>query len=236
MCETTVYLEKKGEKQKILDDVIRVEVLQDQITLYKFFEEPVVVFGEIKRLDALKHTLLLKPKVSPWPLQCITQRRSIRKFTNEAVTNEQIDVVLRAAMAAPSAYDMRPWEFVVVRDAQKRKSLAEIKKWSYMCAGAPVVIAVLGDAEASEHWIEDCSAATENMLLAASGIGLGAVWVAIYPIKQREKMVREILDIPPNRRVLCLVPIGNPAEEKPARTRYEASKIHFDTYTKNNIV
>jgi len=236
MCETTVYLEKDGEMQKVLDDVIRVEVLHDQITLYKFFEEPVVVYGEIKNLDALKHTMLLKPKVSPWPLRCITQRRSIRKFTNEAVTDQQVDVILRAAMAAPSANDIRPWEFVVVRDAEKRKALADIKKWSFMCASAPVVIAVLGDAETSEHWIEDCSAATENMLLAASGIGLGSVWVAIYPIKQREKSVREILNIPPNLRVLCLVPIGHPAEEKPARTRYEASKIHFDTYTKNNIV
>lgn len=231
MCETTVYMEKDGEIEKLLDEVIRVEVHDDQIRLYKFFEEPVVVFGEIKKLDALKHRMILKPKVSPWPLQCITRRRSIRQYTSEAVTRQQVDVILRAAMAAPSANDLRPWEFVVVRDMEKRKELAEVKKWSYMCAGAPIVIAVLGNPEASEHWIEDCSAATENMLLTASGIGLGAVWVAIYPIKQREKNVRDILNIPPNRRVLCLVPIGNPAEEKPARTRYEAGKVHYDSYT-----
>ncbi len=99
-----------------------------------------------------------------------------------------------------------------------------------MCHDAPLVIAVLGDPEVSLHWVEGCSAATENLLLAVTGLELGAVWVAIYPHAGREARVRQILDIPERFRVLCLVPIDQPAETKPPRTRYEASKIHDETF------
>jgi len=96
------------------------------------------------------------------------------------VVDEQIQALLQAAMAAPSANDVRPWAFVVVRDPARRHALAETHQWSRMCADAPAVIVVLGDPQASDHWIEDCSAATENLLLAAAWLGLGAVWVAVY--------------------------------------------------------
>ena len=89
---------------------------------------------------------------------------------------------------------------------------------------------MLGDPNRSDHWVEDCSAATENLLLAAASLGLGGVWVGIYPRPQRERHVRQALSIPNGLRVLCLVPIGHPAEAKPPRTRFEASKVHFETY------
>lgn len=163
-------------------------------------------------------------------LDWLLKRRSIRKYTDEPVTEEQVNALLRVAMAAPSANDVRPWAFVVVREAERRKALARIHQWSYMCANAPVVIAVLGDPEASLHWVEDCSAATENLLLAATGLNLGAVWVAIYPHPDREARVRQILGIPERFRVLCLLPVGQPAESKPARTRYEESKVHYESF------
>lgn len=163
-------------------------------------------------------------------LEYIFKRRSIRAYTDAPVNDEQVDALLRAAMAAPSANDVRPWAFVVVRDAERRKELARIHPWSYMCANASVVIAVIGDPSASDHWGEDCSAAAENLLLAASTLDLGSVWVAVYPRAEREAQVRSILDIPENLRVLCLLPIGHPKENKPPRTRYEASKAHDERF------
>ena len=130
-------------------------------------------------------------------------------------------------MAAPSADDLRPWAFVVVRDKARRQTLARTHPWAAMCAKAPVVVAVLGDPRVSEHWVEDCSAATENLLLAVTELDLGAVWVAIYPTRSQESHVRGALDIPGRLRVLCLVPIGHPAKHKPPRTRYEASKVFY---------
>lgn len=163
-------------------------------------------------------------------LDWILRRRSIRDYTDLPVTGEQVEVLLRAAMAAPSANDMRPWAFVVVRNAERRKELAQVHQWSSMCANAPLVIAVLGDSEVSRHWVEDCSAATENLLLAVAGLDLGAVWIAIYPETRREARVRQLLDIPERFRVLCLVPVGQPAEMKPPRTRYEENKVNDETF------
>ncbi len=163
-------------------------------------------------------------------LNLIFKRRSIRAFTDAPVTDAQIDALLQAAMAAPSANDRRPWAFVVVREEARRRALAETHQWSYMCASAPVVFAVLGDPGASDHWVSDCSAATENLLLAASGLDLGAVWIGIYPRAPREESVRQALNIPERWRVLCLVPVGHPAETKSPRTRYEASKVHYESF------
>ena len=162
-------------------------------------------------------------------LNLIFKRRSIRAYTDAPVTDAQIDALLHAAMAAPSANDKRPWSFVVVRDAARRRALAATHQWSYMCASAPVVFVVLGDPGASDHWVEDCSAATENLLLAAAGLDLGAVWIGIYPRVPREEIVRQTLNIPERWRVLCLVPVGHPAETKSPRTRYEASKVYYET-------
>ena len=159
-------------------------------------------------------------------LNFILKRRSIRAFTDAPLTDAQIDALLKAAMAAPSGNDRRPWAFVVVREAARRRALAETHEWSYMCASAPVVFAVLGDPGASDHWVSDCSAATENLLLAASGLDLGAVWVGIYPRVPRESSVRQVLNIPERWRVLCLIPVGHPAETESPRTRYEENKVY----------
>ena len=163
-------------------------------------------------------------------LDWILKRRSIRVYADAPVTDEQVETLLRAAMAAPSANDVRPWAFVVVRDAERREALAKIHEWSHMCAKAPVVVVVLGNPEASTHWVEDCSAATENLLLATAGLDLGAVWVAIYPHADCEAGVRQLLNIPEQFRVLCLVPVGQPAETKSPRTRYEGSKVHYEKF------
>ena len=178
----------------------------------------------------MKHTAILQlrdegPVAPGW----ILKRRSIRAYTAAPAADIQVQALLQAAMAAPSANDVRPWAFVVVRDPARRRALAETHPWSQMCAEAPAVIVVLGDPQASDHWIEDCSAATENLLLTAAWLDLGAVWVAVYPHTEREAHVRHALLIPDRLRVLCLLPVGHPAEQKPPRTRFEASKVHYET-------
>jgi len=160
----------------------------------------------------------------------IKQRRSVRAYTPEPVSDEDIRLILEAAMAAPSANDARPWEVIVVRDAQLRQQICGVHPWARMCGSAPVVFVVLGDATRSVHWVEDCSALTENLLLAASSLGLGGVWVAIYPETQDEEKLRRVLGIPSTRRVLCMVPVGHPAESKPAHTKYDERKVHYDRY------
>jgi len=163
-------------------------------------------------------------------IDLIKRRRSIRAYTNEDVTSEQVKLILEAAMAAPSANNLKPWEFIVVRDKNLRKQLAETHRWSYMCETAPVVIVVCGNERRSDHWVEDTSAATENILLAVTALGLGAVWVAVYPRPQRDEHVRKVLNIPKDLRILCMVPIGHPAEEKLTRTQYDETKIHYERY------
>ncbi|HEY74709.1 MAG TPA: nitroreductase family protein [Thermoflexia bacterium] len=163
-------------------------------------------------------------------MDLIKKRRSIRKYTDEPVSDEEIRTMLEAAMAAPSANNSQPWEFVVVRDADLRRQLAQTHPWSGMCAGAPVVFVVCAHESRSSHWVEDASAATENLLLAAAGLDLGAVWVGIYPNQEREAHVRKVLGIPDDVRVLCLVPVGHPAESKPPRTQYDPQKVHYDGY------
>lgn len=231
MCETTVYLERDGQLEKLMDDVVWIEVNGTNLTLTRLFEPPRTVQAVILEINSLDHeAILVLPGESPATLEWILKRRSIRAYSDAPVSDAQAQGLLQAAMAAPSADDARPWAFVVVRDPEKRQALAETHQWSQMCAQAPVVIAVLGDPAASDHWVEDCSAATENLLLAAAGLDLGAVWVAVYPRPQREDHVRQVLDIPDQLRVLCLVPVGHPAETKPPRTRYEEGKVHYEAF------
>jgi nitroreductase len=163
-------------------------------------------------------------------LDLIIKRRSIRKYTDEPVSDADINSLLEAAMAAPSANNKQPWQFIVVRNEDFRRRLAKTHRWSRMCAGAPVVFVVCGEEKRSDHWIEDTSAATENLLLAAVGLDLGAVWVAVYPKFQRESHVRSLLGIPEKIRILCLVPVGHPAKTKPPGTKYDKSRVHYDGY------
>jgi nitroreductase len=163
-------------------------------------------------------------------LEFIESRHSIRKFTDEPVSDEQIRKLLTAAMAAPSANNRQPWEFVVVRDRAARAELAQVHRYSGMAAQAPVVFVVCGRESVSRHWAVDCSAATENLLLEAVSLGLGAVWVGIYTTPEHEATVRGLLGIPDDLRVLCLVPLGHPAETRVGTTRFDPARAHFERF------
>jgi nitroreductase len=164
-------------------------------------------------------------------LDTIFARRSIRKYTGEPVTEEQVRKLLEAAMAAPSANNSQPWHFVVVQDREQLRRLAEAHPYGRMQAEAALSIAVCADPTLSpRYWVQDCSAATENLLLAATALGLGGVWLGVYPNQDRVARVKEVLGIPEGIEVLCLVAIGHPAEKKPPRTQYNPQRVHRDRW------
>jgi nitroreductase len=160
-------------------------------------------------------------------IETILARRSIRKYTDEPVSEDDITDLLEAAMAAPSASNRRPWHFITVTERDTLDRLAEAHPYGKMLADAPLGIAVCGDTTISEpYWVQDCSAATENLLLAAVALNLGAVWLGVFPREERVAAVRRILGIPEAVVPLNLISIGHPAETKEARTQYEAARVH----------
>ena len=167
-------------------------------------------------------------------LDLLLARRSIRRYTHEDVSPEDEQKLIDAAFAAPSANNTRPWHFVMVRDPETRAHLSRVHQWARMCARAPLVIAVLGRPD-STWWIEDCSAATENVLLEAHSLGLGAVWVGTRDEttegRRDEMRALEILGAPTDGwRCLCLIAVGHPAETKAPRTQRQASKLSFERF------
>ena len=162
-------------------------------------------------------------------LDLIYTRRSIREYTEDPVTDEQVEAILKAAMAAPSARNLRPWHFIVVRKRKLLDKLAKVHKYAEMLEKAPLGVVVCGDQKVSEqHWVEDTCAATQNLLLAATALGLGGVWISLYPKNKHQKYVRELLDIPEHVGVLCLVALGRPAQKKEARIQYDHERVHQD--------
>lgn len=166
--------------------------------------------------------------------ETIYTRRSIRKYQETPVEKEKIEHLLQAAMAAPSAMNIKPWEFVVVTDLEKLKQIRS----SLMFANfnAPAAIAVCGNISFFKHpraekfWVQDCSAATQNILLSAIGLGLGTVWLGVHPVHTFTKRVSEILALPKHVLPLNVIYVGYPAEEKPARTQYDAKRVHWHSY------
>ena len=164
-------------------------------------------------------------------VRTILARRSIRKYTDEPVSEGDIRTLLEAAMAAPSASNRKPWYFVVVTKRETLDSLAEIHPHGKMLFEAPLCIAVCGGPTESERfWVQDCSAATENLLLAVTALGLGAVWLGVYPREERLAAVREVLGIPEALAPLNLISIGHPAEEKAPRTQYDDARVHRERW------
>ena len=162
----------------------------------------------------------------------IMTRRSIRQYTERPVTDETVTQLLRAAMAAPSAKNQQPWHFVVVRDRDLLEAIAQSTPYSGMTRGAQlaVVVCAVPDERDPGYWPQDCSAATENLLLAANALGLGAVWLGFHPLPEREEKMRALLGIPENVVPFSVVPIGYPAEHPAPVDRYDERRIHFDRW------
>lgn len=166
----------------------------------------------------------------------IMTRVSVREFTGEKISEAQIDTLLRAAMAAPSAINKQPWAFIVVTDEAKIAALGEALPYS-RCSNKPAVAIIpCGDlskaipGEMSAFWINDVSAATENLLLAAHAMGLGAVWTSLHPDMNRAKMVQDMLGLPEHIIPLCVVPVGVPAEQPEIKDKYKQENIHYNEW------
>ena len=164
-------------------------------------------------------------------IQTIFARRSIRRYTDEPVSEADIKMLMEAAMAAPSASNRKPWQFIVVTERQTLDALAEVHPHGKMLFEATLCITACGDLSTFERfWVQDCSAATENVLLAATSLGLGAVWLGVYPRDDRVAAVRQVLGIPETITPLNLISIGHPAEEKEPRTQYDETRVHREQW------
>jgi nitroreductase len=160
-------------------------------------------------------------------IKTIFARRSIRKYTAKPVNEKNIKMMLEAAMAAPSSSNRKPWHFIVVTDRCTLDRLAKVHPYGKMLSEAPLCIAVCGDKTISpRYWVQDCSAATENLLLAATALGIGAVWLGVYPRENRVNPIKKALKIPENIVPLNLISIGYPAEDKEPRTQYDELRVH----------
>jgi nitroreductase len=158
-------------------------------------------------------------------------RRSVRRYTAEPVPAGALRTLLGAGMSAPSSRDRQPWEFVLVIRRDLLDRLAEAHPHGKMLFEAAAAIAVCGRPDISpDYWVQDCSAATENILVAAAGIGLGSVWLGCHPRDERVSAVREILGIPTSVGVLSLIAIGLPAERKEPRDRYDDARVHRESW------
>ncbi len=168
--------------------------------------------------------------------QNILTRTSIRAYTDKDVDEKSVEQLLRAAMAGPTAGNKQPWRFVVIRDNATLKKISENFKSMAMAEHAPVAIVVCGDTEATfpgegvGYWIQDASAATENLLLMAHSMGLGAVWCGIYPMSDRVKILSEMLSLPANIIPLNVIPIGYPAEDPAPKDKWTPASVHYEKW------
>ena len=169
-------------------------------------------------------------------LDVIHSRKSVRNYTDEPVSKEQIATLIKAAMAAPTGMDRRPWEFIVVTDKDIMREWADTLPYGSMLKKAQVAIVVCGRTDSnkggSPYWYIDCSAATQNLLLAAESIGLGAVWTAAYPFEDRMGVVINEYNLPDDVKPLCIIPIGHPTGKEQPKEKYNESKIHYDRFGK----
>ena len=162
-------------------------------------------------------------------MNSIFHRISVRKYKDTPVEQEKIELMLKAAMAAPSACNQQPWEFYVVTDKDMIGQLSESSPYAKCAKGAPLVFVPCFRSEgiAPEYFNIDMSAAVENLLLEADDLGLGAVWMGISPDETRMNAVRKVLNIPEHLHAFALVPCGYPEEEREQENRYDESRVHY---------
>lgn len=166
----------------------------------------------------------------------IMTRTSVRSYTGRLVSSDTVEMLLRAGMAAPTARNSQPWHFVAVTDRAKLDELAATNKHGRMLQEAPLAIAVCGnmdkalDGDGRDYWIQDCSAATENILLAVNALGLGAVWTGVHPIKERVEAVSKVLNLPETIVPLCVIVIGYPNESPQPKDKWKTENVSYNTF------
>ena len=161
-------------------------------------------------------------------IEAIMGRRSVRRYTDKKIPDETITKLLKAAMNAPSAHNKQPWHFIVVDEKETMLKIPEYHQYSKMLETASHAIIVLGDNEVhtTDFWIHDTSAATENILIAAHTLGLGAVWLGVHPHEPLIKGTKKLFNIPDHVTPLCIISLGYPEETKPPRENYNPERVH----------
>lgn len=166
-------------------------------------------------------------------LKCIMTRRSIRKYRPGTIPEARLRKILEAAMQAPSARNLQPWRFVVVRERETLLKMTDVHPYAQMlkqAAAAVVVCGDLSDEGNKAYWEQDCAAATQNALLAAHALGLGAVWLGVHPREERVKGVQKLLHLPKDVVPLSIISLGRPGEKPPAVKRYDTGKVHQEQW------
>lgn len=168
-------------------------------------------------------------------LENIHARKSVRQFTDEPVSAEHIETMLKAAMAAPTAVNYQPWRFVVITERARLDAMAEVLPYAKMLKQAPLAIVVCGETTWFEgrentYWQQDCSAATQNILLAAEALGLGAVWTGVYPNMELARPLAEFLGLPGTVQPLCCIPIGHHDGTTQPRDKWKPENIHYERW------
>lgn len=166
----------------------------------------------------------------------ILQRTSVRRFSDKPVPADTAELLLRAAMSAPSGVNKQPWEFIVVDNPDILKKLADALPYAKMTARAPMAIVTCAnsarflDGDDATLWEQDLSAASENILLAAHALGLGGVWTCLYPHADRMAAVSDIINIPEGIVPFNLIPVGYPAEHHGPMDKWRPERVHFNAY------
>lgn len=166
-------------------------------------------------------------------MEAILKRRSIRQFTNQPIAKDDLTTLLRAAMMAPTARNCQEWEFVVVRDKNTFKEMMHVHPYAKMLEQAACAIIVCGNTQrehAPGYWMADCGAATQNILLAATSLGIGSVWLGVYPNEERMNGLAQILGLPDYVKPLNIIALGYPAEKKEDLDRFDPAKIHIEKW------
>lgn len=169
-------------------------------------------------------------------ISVIHSRKSVRFYTGEPASKDELEALLKAGMAAPTARNARPWKFIAVTDAGTLKKLAEGLPYTKMIVKAGACIVVCGDMNRTlpgaerDFWVQDCSAATENILLAAEAMGLGAVWSGMYPLTERVEHVRKVLGIPKDFIPLNVIAVGHPVGTDKPKNKFEPDNIHWEKW------
>lgn len=207
-------------KYKIVSIVLSVALLVHIVRLAWVFVAPSSGDGVSSASQTVLHNIL--------------QRKSVRAYTDRAVSHEQLDTLIRAAMAAPTGRDMRPWHFIVLKGRHQLSPLAEQLPYAKMLAEAQAAVVVCGDMSVtdkegnpSRNWTFDCSAATENLLLQAEAMGLGAVWTGVYPYDERLEAVKQALHLPDHLIPLNVIPIGYPKGDPQPKDKYDPTKVEY---------
>jgi nitroreductase len=170
-------------------------------------------------------------------IEAIMTRRSIRRFKEGAISEQNVRLLLEAAMSAPSAGNEQPWQFIVIDDRKILDEIPGIHPYTAMLKQASMAILVCGDVSLEKHkgfWVQDCSAATQNLLLAAHALGLGAVWTGFHPMEDRVRGMQRLLGLPDHVVPLALVPLGHPDQPSGRKERFREDRIHRNRWGKSS--